>query len=159
LAFYMALFCGVAAAGTLANGIIALPLSAILAGLVGLGKYRVGTITLVSGAVLTSYFFGYVRPEIHGSPLAALADPIGIVHYALAYIGNVGFYIVFVAVAGLDLALSVLHGEAVSPDKFTDHPIAFAAGLAVAQIFAIGLIALLAILGWRWLRSEREPLR
>jgi hypothetical protein len=44
---------------------------------------------------------------------------------------------------------SVIHG----------HPIALAAGFVVAQVFALGLIIILAVLGWRWLRSDRDPLR
>jgi hypothetical protein len=160
LAFCAALLCGVAAAGTTAAGIIALPLSAVLAACIGFGKSRVVAIILLAGAVLVAYFTDYVRPEISGSPLAASADPFAIIHYVLAYIGNVGFYIVFVALAGLDLASKLVsHGQSLNLDKFSDHPVAFAAGLAFAQIFALGLIALFSVLGWQWLRSGRDPLR
>jgi len=159
-AFYVAIFCGLAAAGTLSNGIIALPLAAVLAYLIGLGIVRAGVLLALGGAVLVAYFNGYVRPEVHGSPLAALSDPIGIVQYTLSYLGNVAFYIVFVAMAGADLALKMLAQErSLSLDKFNDHPVAYLAGLTAAEIAGAGLIILTAALGWRWLRSDRDPLR
>jgi hypothetical protein len=106
-AFYLALICGIAAAGTTASGVIALPLAAILACFIGLGIWRVATITLVAIVVLIAYFADYVRPEIHGSPLIALTDPVGIARYTLGYVGNVAFYIVFIAITGVDLALAL----------------------------------------------------
>ena len=159
-AFYMAIFCGLAAAGTLSNGIVALPLAAVLAYLIGLGIVRAAVLLVLGCAVVVAYFTGYVRPEIHGSPLAALYDPIGIVQYSLTYLGNVAFYVVFVALAGADLALKMLAQErSLSLDKFNDHPVAFLAGLTAAEIAGAALIILTVVLAWRWLRSDRDPLR
>jgi hypothetical protein len=160
LAFYLAAFCGIAAAATLTNGLIALPLAAVLAYLVGLGTVRATALLLLAATVFAAYFTGYVRPEIDGSPLAALADPIGIAQYVLAYLGDVAFYVVFIAFAGVDLTLKILAGEqSVGLDKFSDHPVAFAAGLTAAKIAGAALISLTASLGWRWLKSNRDPLR
>jgi hypothetical protein len=159
LMFYVAIVCGVAAAGTIANGIIVLPLAAILAYLIGLGAGRAVTLILVAGVVLIAYFVDYVRPEAMGSPLAAMADPVGIARYVLAYLGNVAFYIVFVPLVGVEL---MFKGGVTTTlrDNFAEHyPTAFAAGVAAAQIFGLAVLGLSAVLGYRWIKSlNRDPL-
>lgn len=158
-AFYIALVCGVAAAGTRANGLIALPLAAILAYLIGLRTSQVATALLVAVIVFVAYFSDYVRPDITGSPLAALSDPVGIAHYTLAYVGNIAFYIVFVAMAGVELAWALISGGPPSIGGLHDHPIVFEVAFAVAQMVGFGLVTVSAVIAWRWLRSDRDPLR
>jgi hypothetical protein len=159
-AFWLALICGVAAAGTLTNGLIALPLAAVLAYLIGLGMRRAAILFVVGIAIAAAYFTDYVRPAIHGSPVEALSDPIGIVEYTLAYLGSIAFYIVFMALASVELAMRMLApAQSASLDKLNDHPIAVAAGLGVAEAVGAACVILTMVLGWRWLRSERDPLR
>lgn len=158
-AFYVALICGIAAAGTMANGIVALPLAAVLAYLIGLEIRRVATIIVVASVVILGYFTDYIRPEIHGSPLVALTDPVGIVRYTLGYIGNVAFYIAFVAMSGVDMALALVSGESANIGGLNDHPIAYSVGLSVAQFVGFGLVTVTTVLAWHWLRSNRDPLR
>jgi hypothetical protein len=159
-AFYFALFAGLAAAGTRLSGLMALPLAAILAFLVGVGMVRSAVLLVLSGLVFIAYFANYIWPETSGTALAALYDPIGIVQYTLTYLGNVAFYIVFVALAGVDLAFKiVLQQQSAGLDKFVDHPVAFAAGLTAALMTGTALVMLTLVLSWRWLKSDRDPLR
>lgn len=84
-----ALACGILALGTMANGVITLPLMALFCGIGRLGWRKCATLVALSAAGAVAYFHGYTSPANHGSlRQAILGDPIGLVTYVLCYIGG-----------------------------------------------------------------------
>jgi hypothetical protein len=88
-----ALIVGVLCVGTMANGILALPLMVIYSALLRQPKMR--TMTLAAAAVVTIFLYlhGTVRPENHASLTQSLLhNPLGITQYVLRYIGGPFYY-------------------------------------------------------------------
>jgi len=84
---------GILCVGTMANGILALPLMVIYSGL--LRQPRLRTITLAAVATITIFLYlhGTVRPENHASLTQSLLhNPLGIIQYVLRYIGGPLYY-------------------------------------------------------------------
>ena len=87
--FLVALFFGVIAYGTMANGVLTLPLMILLATLIRLGKARIFALILLSFMMLCLYFNNYSSPGNHGSfKQELITHPLGLIHYVLIYIGN-----------------------------------------------------------------------
>ena len=87
--FIGACILGLLSVGTMANGVLALPLMVVYALVVRLGWLRVMTLAVLAGLGLFAYFHNYLAPQSHGSLGAALKDnPVGLVHYVLLYIGG-----------------------------------------------------------------------
>ena len=88
---YFALAClaGVLSAGSIASGILALPLLILLALLLSLSRRRVAVLALLSVLMLFAYLHGYARPEGDGGSLGkALSEqPIEFAQYLLMYLG------------------------------------------------------------------------
>ena len=79
---------GVIAAGTQANGLLALPMAAAACALAGM-RSRALLFAAMTVAICALYFWGYSRPAHHPSPMAALADPLGAVQLFLIVIGGI----------------------------------------------------------------------
>lgn len=93
--FLIACLLGVASIGTMANGILALPLMLVYAVYLRQGMLRIGILLMLSGAGLTLYFHGYHSPPAHGSLLVALREtPLDLLRYVLYYLGG-PFYVLF----------------------------------------------------------------
>jgi hypothetical protein len=87
--FIGACILGLLSFGTMANGVLALPLMVVYALVVRLGWLRVVTLAILAGLGLFAYFHNYIAPQHDGSLGAALKDnPVGLVHYVLLYIGG-----------------------------------------------------------------------
>lgn len=87
--FFAACLFGLMSLGTMANGVLALPLLALYAAATRLGLKRI--LIFVSLALLgfLVYFSNYQADPHHGSLLIALKEnPIGLMQYVLIYIGS-----------------------------------------------------------------------
>lgn len=120
--FMLAVALGVFSTGSMANGVLALPIMTLYAMLARLGLHR---ITIIGGAsilMLGFYFFDYVAPAGHGSLGQAIrTNPIGLLHYVVVYVGgafsfgdrNIGVWTatfagIFLVVSSCVFALRVL---------------------------------------------------
>jgi hypothetical protein len=87
--FVWAFALGVLSIGSMANGVLALPIMTVYAVLVGMGLRRIAFLGVVSVLALVVYFYGYEAPAGHGSLGQALrTNPIGLVHYVVVYVGG-----------------------------------------------------------------------
>ncbi len=87
--FLLSCFVGLACAGTMANGIIALPLMVLLSLIFSFSLKRVSFLVLLSALTISTYFYNYISPPHHGSLKDALLNnPIGLVQYVFSYLGN-----------------------------------------------------------------------
>ena len=88
---YFALACamGVLAAGSMANGVVALPLAFVLSCFLPFTRsQRIGLLVLAIIVPLI-YFWGFVQPVGHGSLSKTLmSDPLGVLRYTMIYIGS-----------------------------------------------------------------------
>jgi hypothetical protein len=84
---------GILSIGTMANGVLALPLLFVYSVLVGLGR-RYSIILFVLGcACISLYFYDYHKPGGHGSVIdSLLSQPTNFIIYILLYIGSPLFY-------------------------------------------------------------------
>jgi len=88
-AFSLACLLGVLSAGSMANGVLALPLMTAYAALTRQGARRIGTLALLTALTLYAYFYDYAAPAHHSSPLQALREhPLQVVRYVLYYLGS-----------------------------------------------------------------------
>ena len=92
--FCVATLLGFLALGSMANGVLALPLMTFYAVLVRLGWRRSGFLALLSIVSLSLYFYGYRAAPTHGSLGQALREnPGGLVQYVLLYLGGPFYYL------------------------------------------------------------------
>jgi len=93
--FIAACVAGVASAGTMANGILALPLMTLCALAIRQPRARVGVLAVMSLLTVFLYFFDYASPVSHGAgEQSAFAQPLLWIHYAFMYLGT-PFYMLF----------------------------------------------------------------
>lgn len=158
--FLLALLAGFASAWTMANGILVLPVLVVLAVCIGLQPMRVAVLAIAAVAAIALYFVGYVQPQIHGEPWAAVTgDQIGTLQYMLGYLGSPFFHIVSFSLAGLQHVFQFGGKSTEAFGLIRDYPMAFAIGLYAAQAAGAVLIALSLVLTWRWFVSGREATR
>ena len=87
--FVLALALGILSVGSMANGVLALPIMAVYSILVRMGWRRITTLSVVSVFAVGAYFYGYVAPSGHGSLGQALStNPLGLLHYVVVYVGG-----------------------------------------------------------------------
>lgn len=80
---------GVVSAGTMANGVLALPVLFLCAVFLRLSAVKTGLLFTLSLVVISLYFNDYHTPDAHGHFLNAIKDdPLGFLHYVLLYLGN-----------------------------------------------------------------------
>lgn len=87
--FALAAFLGIVSIGSMANGVLALPLMTLYACVVRCSWPRVAVLGVLSCLCLGLYFHDYVAPAGHGSLSLALRDnPVGVATYVLLYLGG-----------------------------------------------------------------------
>jgi hypothetical protein len=87
--FLLASLFGVLSVGTMANGILALPLMLVYGIYCRIGFRRNAVLFALTVVCITSYFYGYNAPAGHGSLGDAIANnPLGVVHYIFVYVGS-----------------------------------------------------------------------
>lgn len=87
--FVLAMAIGVMSIGSMANGVLALPIMTVYAVLTRMELRRIVILSVVSVFALGAYFYGYIAPAGHGSLGQALrTNPLGLVHYIVVYVGG-----------------------------------------------------------------------
>jgi hypothetical protein len=87
--FVLAIAFGVLSIGSMANGVLALPIMTGYAVVARMGLRRICTIGIASILMLGVYFYGYTGPAGHGSLGQAIrTNPLGLLHYVLVYVGG-----------------------------------------------------------------------
>lgn len=96
---------GVLSLGTMANGVIVLPLMAAYAIITRIGLWRVLTLATLSCIGLLAYFYDYTSPAYHGSLSSSLKEnPFGLILYVITYIGGPFYHIAGGKLGGVILA-------------------------------------------------------
>ncbi|QJI44961.1 hypothetical protein HKK52_29705 [Pseudomonas sp. ADAK2] len=116
IAFAIACLFGVVSAGTMANGIVALPLMFFYAIATKISLKRTAVLALLSITTLSLYFTNYHSVIGHGSLQETIkTNPIGLIHFILLYVGSPFHYftesgsILGATLAGLILILSTFY--------------------------------------------------
>jgi hypothetical protein len=87
--FILASLAGIASAGTMANGVIVLPLLGALALVLRMGWRRVVILSLLSVVLAAAYFYDYRSPMIRGSMTSALlTEPVAVLRFTLVFLGG-----------------------------------------------------------------------
>ncbi len=103
--FVGACFFGVLSLGSMANGMIALPLMTAYAIIARLGWKRITILASLSCIGLLAYLYDYATPSQHGSIGSSIREnPIGVILYVLTYIGGPFFHITGGRLGGIILA-------------------------------------------------------
>lgn len=103
--FSAATLSGFLAIGSMANGVLTLPLMTLFCVLVRCGWRRCCFLAVLSILSLWVYFYGYTAPGGHGSLGHALREnPGGLIQYVLAYVGGPFYYLARGGAIGLMLA-------------------------------------------------------
>lgn len=104
--FLVACGFGLASAGAMANGTLALPLMTFYALLTRQSIVRVGALLALSVVTIYIYLYDYHAPGGHGSLSQALKEnPSGLLQYVLLYIGSPFYYLFFTGAFGKLIAL------------------------------------------------------
>ena len=87
--FFLACIAGILALGSMANGVLALPLMCLLAMVLRMKWFRIVTLALLAGAANFAYFTDYHLINAHGSLRDAIAhQPFQLLQYFLLYLGG-----------------------------------------------------------------------
>ncbi len=96
---FLGFFVGAAALGalsslTMANGVIVLPLMAVMTLFAGAARWRTIALAALAALVAALYFSDYNSPGHHGTLTGALRENlIGVIHYTLVYLGSPLFHL------------------------------------------------------------------
>ena len=156
--FWLALIAGFASPWTHGNGILVLPLLAMLAISIGLERVWVAMLVIASVATIALYFDLSRSDEspILGAYLSRLIDhPIAIARFAFGFLGNPFFYVVTYPLAYLEYLIAGAEQAArpIYGSGLNDYPTAFAIGFYIAQLAGVALILGAVVLAWRWFAS------
>jgi hypothetical protein len=92
--FVISCILGLLSVGTMANGLLILPLMAIYASIIGLSRNRILTLIGLFSLACAAFFWDYTFPSHHGSLLTNLAnDPLGFLRYVFLFVGSPVFHI------------------------------------------------------------------
>jgi hypothetical protein len=87
--FFSAVLLGIASAGTMANGVLGLPVLVCFAIVTKQPVSRVMLLLIVSALTLTAYFYNYHAIEHHGSLFNAfLTTPLDVLKFVVLYFGS-----------------------------------------------------------------------
>ncbi|CAB3687643.1 hypothetical protein LMG3431_04696 [Achromobacter pestifer] len=103
--FALACAFGVLATGTMANGVLALPLMVVCALVLRLSPLRIVILVVLAALCLTAYFATYLPPPFHGHLSDALRDqPIRLIVYTMMYLGSPFYFMTGKGVFGMGAA-------------------------------------------------------
>ena len=92
--FVYATALGIVSVGTMANGVLVLPLLTLMAVIIGLRLWHVLILFLLSLSALWLYFYDYQISWVHGSVLeSVIYYPWAMAHYYFLYMGAPFFYL------------------------------------------------------------------
>ncbi len=84
--FFLACLVGVASAGTMANGVVALPLMILLSVVLRMSSGKILFLVILAASVIAAYFYKYDVPTL--GKKAILENPLELAQYVLCYLGN-----------------------------------------------------------------------
>jgi hypothetical protein len=84
--FFLACLVGVASAGTMANGVVALPLMVLLSVVLRMSSRKIWLLVILTTSVITAYFYKYDVPTL--GKKAILENPLELAQYVICYLGN-----------------------------------------------------------------------
>lgn len=87
-AFWAAAILGILSLGTMANGVLALPLLIIQAVLMRMDSKRLATLITVTMICLPIYFNDYQSTNTHGSASGLLYHPLSVLDFLIIYLGS-----------------------------------------------------------------------
>ncbi|WP_275628310.1 hypothetical protein [Pseudomonas sp. 273] len=142
--FPFACLIGVASAGTMANGVLALPCLLLLASILRLSVARIVTLALLTALTLFAYFHGYHSISGHSSLSAALSSqPTNLLRYVLLYLGSPLFHLGggprLAMYAGLLICLSSLGFALLAAKEWRQRPLALCLAIYLGYIGATAL--------------------
>lgn len=88
--FVLACVVGVSSAGTMANGVLALPIMTLLSMMLRTSRWRSAVLALLAIVVAVLYFHGFHSANSDDSK--ALSHPLKLVQYVLIYLGGPAYY-------------------------------------------------------------------
>lgn len=87
--FWAACALGILSIGSMANGVLALPIMVLQALLLRSKTWRLSTLAILSAGVLLAYFWDYQASRVQGSVTTyLLSKPLDLIHYVLLYLGS-----------------------------------------------------------------------
>lgn len=111
--FWLSCFFGVLSLGSMANGVLALPLLLVMSFIIRASIFRKVIITALSIILIYLYFSGYNSPASHGSLAQSLLNnPLDVAAYIFLYLGGPFYFLsgkgsyVVTGIAGLFLIFS-----------------------------------------------------
>lgn len=86
---------GIASAGTMANGVLALPCMAAVALILNVRQFRGFILVALSIAVAALYFHNYQKPPQHSSPWLEISEHgVAVFRFVLAFLGSPFVYVI-----------------------------------------------------------------
>ncbi|MEL7940543.1 hypothetical protein [Pseudomonas delhiensis] len=142
--FPLACLVGVASAGTMANGVLALPCLLLLAIILRLSVSRIVTLALLTALTLFAYFHGYHAISGHGSLSVELhSQPANLLRYVLLYLGSPVFHLgggpQLAKYVGLLICLSSLGFALLAAKQWRQGPLALCLVIYLGYIGATAL--------------------
>lgn len=142
--FSFACLIGVASAGTMANGVLALPCLLLLATILQLSVSRIVTLALLTALTLFAYFHGYHAIPGHGSLSMELrSQPANLLRYVLLYLGSPVFHLGggprLAMYAGLLICLSSQGFALLAAKEWRQRPLALCLAIYLGYIGATAL--------------------
>lgn len=150
--FFLAILAGVISVGTLANGLLVLPIMTVMSALIGLRRGQIASLASLSVLSFVLYFWNFQYPNDSRPDLATFAL------FVLTYLGSPFYYIVYYWLAGLQHAFDLVsgHGHVLVSGNYLDYPGSRTAGIVTAVVAGLGLVAAVTRIAWRWLHSDRS---
>ena len=154
--FAIAASLGVLSVGTLANGLLVLPIMAALSAVVGLGARRVGLLAALFAVCAGLYSLVYLAHPVEMAVPLTLS-PISIAAFTLVYLGAPFYYVVAYWFAGLQHVAGVISGtkSAVVTETLLEYSAAHMAGVVAAGLAGAALTAASIVMAIRW-RCKRD---
>ena len=148
--FFPATLAGLASVGTLANGLLVLPIMTVMSAFVGLSRGRILSLAILSVLSFVLYFWNFQYPN------DPRPDPTTFVMFVLTYLGSPFYYIVYYWLAGIQHAFDVIlgHGHVLVTSNYLDYPGSRMAGIIAAVVAGVALVAATITVAWQWLRSD-----
>lgn len=111
--FIIACLAGIAAIGTMANGVLTLPLMVVFAVFLKMKRWQITILLVCSILSIIVYFYDYRSPSQHGSVIDVLLNhPLNLIQYVLLYLGSPVYYILHsnlvAKLAGIFLLISTI---------------------------------------------------
>ena len=105
--FFLTCFFGILSYGTMANGVLSLPLVTLYSLWTKQSKARVATLSFLTFLMLFFYFYDYKSNPGHASPLQSLSQyPLEMIAYTLSYLGS-PFYHLSAGTLSISLTLGL----------------------------------------------------